>query len=617
MTLDPGTAGWPALSFYVHLALQHAQYALGRLTGRYDDRLDFFVEHVDLHTLMTPARILSLVAAVGVVVVGVLLGRRLGGWFGGLLVGLVLCASPLLIELSIKVTPDILLALFSALALGCILDVYEKGRWQDYVWSAVWIGLGAASKYTPVLLVPCLVSAHLARRRPFHSRLFAAGAICAATFFAASPFTVLNLAVAQRDIASQWAHVVTGGHFGHELRGAGAVYYLVDVLPAALGWPAVVLGLFGLALAVWRRRGAWLVVLLSFACYYVGLSALRSLHAHYILPAVLPLALGLACLVAELRRAAWARGRVSVAAGVALLVVVLTPLGAKTVQDLRRYSRPSTVREAKSFVMQELRRPDVCFACELGGPDLPRDPAADLSGRPVFARLDAASRQRLLSRPWVYRYVINMYMTDSNGTDLYYDLRHYLLYDYIIVAGGPYHRYRALADQYPRQSAFYDDLARYCTLVRHFPASSDRLGPDIWIWAVGPETRRIIDDRGALARGFHADHLRWIRREDLRSFLTFTGVLATRREDWRTADLYLDTLLELMPDLRSQLLPTVAEVKYRAGDLLGAAERCAELLRERPDDPRVLALRDAILERAGDTLKDAASGLSRQTQDGR
>jgi hypothetical protein len=605
VTLDPQTAGWPALSFYVHLALQHAQYAIGRMTGRYDDRLDFFVEHVDLHTLMTPARLLSLVVAVAFLVVGVHLARRLGGWFGALIVGLVLCASPLLIELSIKVTPDTFLALFSALALGRILDVREKGRRRDYLWSAVWIGLGVASKYTPLLLIPCLVAAHLARQgsgRRWRSladrRLAAAGAVCAATFFVASPFTVVNLAVAKRDIASQFAHVVTGGHFGHEMRGAGAIYYLTDVLPAALGWPAVVLGLLGLVLAAWRRRRAWPLVLLSFLTYWVGLGALRSLHAHYILPAVLPLALGLAGLAAELRRAAWAKRRwPTVAAAVALLAVVLIPLGARSVRELRRYSRPSTTRDAKSFVMTELYRPEACFAVELGGPDLPRDPAADLSGRPVFARLDAATRERLLRHPWVYRYVINVYMTDANGSDLYYDLRHYLLYDYIIVAGSALHRYRALADRFPRQIAFYDDLERYCTLLRHIPASPDRLGPDVWIWAVGPGTRRIVDDRGPLARGFHADHMRWVRRDDLRSFLTFTGVLATRREDWRTADLYLDTLLELMPDIRLQLLPTVAEVKYRAGDLLGAAERCAELLRERPDDPRVLALRDAIAQR--------------------
>jgi hypothetical protein len=617
VTLDPQTAGWPALSFYVHLALQHAQYAIGRMTGRYDEPLDFFVEHVDLHTLMAPARFLSLLAAVGVVLAGARLARRLAGWFGALVTGLALAASPLLIELSVKVTPDILLTLFSALALGRILDVHEHGRLRDYVGSAVWIALGAASKYTPVLLIPCLVAAHLARpgrgsrwRRLADRRLVVAGLTCAATFFAASPFTILDAATARRDVASQFAHVVTGGHFGHELRGAGHVFYLVHALPSALGWPAVVLGIAGLALAAWRRRGAWLLVALSFACYYLGLGALRSLHAHYILPAILPLVLGVAGLAEELQRTVRERRpRLSVPLALALLAVVPTPPALSSLRQHRRYCRPSTTREAKEFVMRELNRPDACFASELGGPDLPRSPAAELSDRPVFARLDASARERLLSRPWVYRYVINVYMTDANGSDLYYDLRHYLLHDYIIVAGSAYHRYKALAQQYPRQNEFYADLARYCTLVRHFPASSERLGPDVWIWAVGPGTRRILNDRGPLTPGFHAAHMRWIRRDDLHSFLSFTGVLATRREDWSTADLYLGTLLEVRPEARPQLLPTVAEVKYRAGDFAGAAELCAEMLQRRPDDPRALGLRAAILQRIGaETAKDAAGG---------
>src|SRR5688572_21960519 len=141
LTLDPQTAGWPALSFYVHLAWQHIQYAFGKITGRYADRLDFFVEHVDVSTLMPEARFLSVIVAVAVVVIGARLAQRLAGWYGALITGLVLSLSPLLIEHSVKVTPDIFLTLFSALALGSFFDVYEKGRLRDYLWSGVWIGL--------------------------------------------------------------------------------------------------------------------------------------------------------------------------------------------------------------------------------------------------------------------------------------------------------------------------------------------------------------------------------------------------------------------------------------------------------------------------------------------
>jgi 4-amino-4-deoxy-L-arabinose transferase-like glycosyltransferase len=217
-----------------------------------------------------------------------MIARRLVGRFGALVAGLVLALSPLLVEHSLKVTPDIFLTLFSALALWSFLDVYEKGRWRDYAMSALWIGLGAASKYTPVLLVPCLVAAHLSRswstersgsvarwRALFDPRLVLAGVICAAAFFVASPYTVLSLGAAKRDVSSQFVHVVTAGHFGYEAGSSGYVVYLTNVLPGALGWPALIFGLVGLGLAARRRRGAWLIVLLYFVCFYAGLGARR------------------------------------------------------------------------------------------------------------------------------------------------------------------------------------------------------------------------------------------------------------------------------------------------------------------------------------------------------
>jgi hypothetical protein len=604
ITLDPQTSDWPSLSFYAHLALQHVQYAVGRLTGRYDDRLDFFVQHVDAHTLMAPARFLSVLMGVAIVVVGVRLAGRLAGRFGALATGLVLSASPLLIEHSIKVAPDIFLTLFSALALARILDVYEKGRQRDYLWSAVWIALGVASKYTPVLLIPCLLSAHLARhwrearwRSLIDRRLLLAGATCAAVCFAATPFTFLNVAAAQRDFPLQFMHVVTAGHFGHELRGPGHLFYLVEALPAALGWPAAILGLSGLALAAWRRRGAWLLVLLCFAFYYVGLGALRSLHVHYILPAVLPVALGLAALAGEVGRTSWARrSPFSVAAAFGFLAVVVTPPAVMSARQHQRYSRHSTFHDAKTFIMQELNRPDAHFVSELGGPTLPRDPGLELEGRPVFQRLDAAGRARLMSRPFVHVCPIPMYMTDANRADFFYDLRHFLDHDYIVVSGTAHDRYRALAESYPRQNAFYDDMKRYCELVRSFPASPDRRGADVWIYGVHPGTRRILDDRGRLEPGFHHAWSGKVLLEDLSLFLSFVAVAAAQREDWDGADLYLSALVDVTPRGRiaDEVLFALADVKYKAGNFREAEQLCAELLERHPDVPNLLALRAAI-----------------------
>lgn len=607
LTLDPQTAGWPHLSFHVHLAWQHLQYAIGKWTGRYADRLDFYVEHADVHTLMVPARLLSVLVGVAVVVVGVRLARRLAGRSGALLAGLVLAASPLLFEHSIKVTPDAFLTLFSALALSRLLDIYEKGRLRDYVWAAVWIGLGAASKYTPLLLVPCLVGVHLARCRGegvwrclLDRRLLGAGVALIVTFFVASPFTILNVAVAKRDISSQFAHV-TGGHFGYQLRGSGYLFYLTKTLPAALGWPAVILGIAGLVFGGLRRGGTWTIVLASFACYYGGLGVLRSLYPHYMLPALLPVVLGLAGLVQRVEGATRTGRRPGPLALVtALFAVVLIPLAVSSVREQRRYARPSTAREAKGFILEELVRPDTYFACEIGGPALPRDPVLEYSRQPIFQRLDEARRERLLRRPFVNQWIIPLYMASANGSDLYYDLRHYLDYDYIVVTGAARGRYTRLPDLFPRQTVFYADLERYCRLVRYVEASPERLGPDVWIYAVDAGSRRILSDRGHLAPGFHAAHMEEIRIDALQSFLANVGLLAKHREDWRAADLYLSTLLDVTPPRERSLpkLVDLAEVKHRAGNRAEAERLSGALLQAFPDDPRVRALHEAIVRDA-------------------
>ena len=387
---------------------------------------------------MPSARFLSIIVGVAVVVIGVRLAQRLVGWFGALTTGLVLSLSPLLIEHSIKVTPDIFLTLFSALALVSFIDVYEKGRWRDYLASGVWIGLGVASKYTPILLLSlfgCRSPGQTLARR--------------------SVTKIVRLAIAsrrsdlRRDIfpgesvylskprGRETRHplaVHARGHRGSLRTRAGAWRTLVLPGERAARCSRMAgrgLGTFGtrtrsvaparsldprLALLHLLLRGTWRIALTP--------CALRASRAS-------PVALGLAGLVGELEGTIAAHGRrysTALALGL-LLLVVLTPPGVRSARQSQRYSRPSTLQEAKQFILQELNRPNVSFAAELGGPDLPRSAAADFSRRPVFKLLDASSRERLLRRPSVHRFEINMYMSDANGADLYYDLRHYLNYD--------------------------------------------------------------------------------------------------------------------------------------------------------------------------------------------
>src|SRR5262245_53626361 len=164
LDLDPRTAGWPSLSFYAHLLLQHLQFWVGRMFGAFSDRYDYFVAAwVDRASLLLVARTLSVAAAAAVVWVAARVARRLAGLEAAWLVAGLLAVSPLLIEYSQLVTPDILAALFAALAVDRILRVHDRGLLRDYLWAGIWIGLGISSKYTPLLMIPGLFVAHALR----------------------------------------------------------------------------------------------------------------------------------------------------------------------------------------------------------------------------------------------------------------------------------------------------------------------------------------------------------------------------------------------------------------------------------------------------------------------
>src|SRR5262245_23854781 len=208
-TLDPGVAGWPSLSFYIQVALQHLHYWTGRLTGMFANRDDYFVSWwLNNGPVLLLARASAALATVGIVWVAVRLARRLAGTEAAILVGTLLALSPMLIEYGQLVTPDVWVALFSALAVARIVAIQQRGRTSDYLWAGIWIGLGISSKYTPVLLLPALFAAHVLRvpargeASSIAERKLASfvapppwlGALAAAVAFAVtSPFVLLNL----------------------------------------------------------------------------------------------------------------------------------------------------------------------------------------------------------------------------------------------------------------------------------------------------------------------------------------------------------------------------------------------------------------------------------------
>jgi len=483
--LDPATAGWPAFSFYAQLVLQHAQYAVGQLTGTYADRLDYWVAwQIDPTPVILWGRALAALVSTGIVLVGALLGFRLAGRLGFWTAGLVLAVSPLLVRHAQLIDPDGWVGLFSALAVWCLVSIAREGRMRSYVWAGVWIGLGAASKYTPGLLAISLYAVHL-HRLPAENRSrrllglddwrpFAAALACLAAFAVATPHTLVDLAVLRRDVSWQADHLGQG-HFGHATQGVGWLHYLRSVLPKALGWPALLAGLAGLSLA--KRDGRAEIHALAWcaAPLLVVLGSLDTQFDRYMIPLLVPLSLGAALVVAEI-----VRRRPGPAVVAALLALLVLPPAWATMGQLQQKGRPSTRQLAAEWIMANADGQARPVVTERYGPALAADRSDELRRDPAFARLDPERRQALLARPFHLHQVIPMYSTRVGLAAWFYDLRRWTAYDFIVTSSAVRGRYEAEPERFPGQIEFYETLDEFTKLV-HRVASTDGRGPEILI----------------------------------------------------------------------------------------------------------------------------------------
>ncbi len=619
LVLDPQTAGWPSFSFYVHLAVQHLQYAAGRLQGRFAEPLDFFVAYrLDPSATILWARWTSLLATLGVVWVGIRLGRRVGGARGALTAGLLLAISPLLVQHAQSVTPDVLLTLFAALALDRLVAVLDRGRSRDYVLAAAYAGLGAATKYTPVLLTSSLYAIHLLRRRSEGRSLSLAGlddrrlGLAALTavlaFVLASPYTFADLDVLRRDFAYQALHM-SQGHFGQEVQGVGYLHYLTRVLPRALGWPALGLGLAVLLGRGLRRPGPLNAVALGFLPFYVVLGALNTHFDRYMLPALLPLAVGAGAGVSALSRGT-RRGKQAVTV-VVLAILVFSPARALFEYHARQ-GQPSTQRLAREWIEEHLDPRDTRLAMERYTAQLPADDRGRLRQEKVFARLNEAQRRVLLQRRFFDYQLIPMYAARVQLSAFYYDLRHYLPYTHLVISGAVRRRYEADPQRFPEQIAFYRDLERFTELVAHFAPGGDRRGPEIWIRRFDPaQKQRLLAERGPLQPGFYRP---WIDRLHAPHFLGFVENVALHASKAAMPDvawLYERALLETCPPEKRRIVrPRAAYTALLAGDLEAADSLYQQVLADDPQNAAALGNLGYVREKQG-RLEEAAQAYRR------
>jgi 4-amino-4-deoxy-L-arabinose transferase-like glycosyltransferase len=296
------------------------------------------------------------------------------------------------------------------LGVTCALALMLAGRLE---WAGLVVGLSAAVKYPgAIALVPLAVAGFRQWRRLAVSALLALGGFAVGT-----PYVLIHAHAAWRSI-SHVNRLARAGWLGFEHDPPTPIAY-VDRLWQAVG-PLLVLAAAGLAVALWRRRRADLVLVSFAVAYWLTLMPQRAHFDRYVLPLV-PV---LGVLAARVPRTA-----------PLALVLLAVPL-AWSIGDARGLTRTDT---------RVVAIPELEHALPTGA-SVAADPSAPPLGRRVLdLQLPGPGRPTDPNR--------NLVRLRALGID------------YVLVTGVVTDRVlRARAD-YPFESRFYEELARRPALV--------------------------------------------------------------------------------------------------------------------------------------------------------
>jgi len=227
----------------------------------------------------------------------------------------------------------------------------------------------------------------------------------------------------------------------------------------------------------------------------------------------------------------------------AALLLILPVRG--TANYHRLQAAPGTQEMAAEWLKSNMDRDEETLVTERYGPELIRDQRQLLSHDPAFARMTVDQQQRLLDRPFYRVLDIPMYAVRTELTAYYYDLRHYLAYDWLLTSGAVRNRYLGHSEEFPRQTAFYELLDQLATPAWSIQPRGDARGPTIQIYRIDDSIRQALNQRlgplsidhyKAFGGQVHAPH-----------FLGFVQIIATHaefREKWAAAAFYYEVLAQ-------------------------------------------------------------------------
>jgi hypothetical protein len=348
-SLDPGYYLYPSFFFYFLFAVMGGLFLVGRILGRYDNLSAFegrfFEDPTDFYLAGRLAVVLFSLATI------VLLERLVSKHFGkvaGRAAAFFTAVAYFHARDSHYLKHDVPAGFLVVAFLWAADRAISRKRLSEYLLAGVVLGIAFATHYYLIFLAPAFALCHLTYRgRESFSRVVAAGAASAATFFLLSPFVILRLPTALEHMRANRQVVVD-----RSLSAAAGLFpslglYMEFLLEQGLGYilsALVVAGFFLMA----RRNVRSLALWAAFPLMFLAFVSYTFFAGRYLNP-ILPCLAAAAGLAVE---AAGARFGMK-AAAVLALTAALQPLFYALQVD-RLFATEDTRTLARDWALQSL-----------------------------------------------------------------------------------------------------------------------------------------------------------------------------------------------------------------------------------------------------------------------
>ena len=356
---NPHNFVYPSLYFYVLFVWEGLWFVAGRAVGLFGSLADFERSFfVDPTSIYIAGRLLSAICGVLTVWVTWRLGERLFGRVAGMAAAALLAVAPLAVRDAHYVKHDVpvtlLVALVHLVALSAMREHEARRRRGLWIVTGIVAGLAMSMHYyavfvmAPVLVLAVAPAEATESAAARLSRALTITLVAAVAFAATSPFLLLDLGTAMRDIVANRQIVVdraaaTGGLFG------SIAYYLSWLATDGVGHTTAGLALAGLLVVKqsgWRHATVALLFPAIFLIF-LGSTVPASRYLNPILPFIAILAGAAVARMLELGAAARFAGAMSLAAAAMLA-------GALSTRTVFFLQQPDTRTEAAVWIEREI-----------------------------------------------------------------------------------------------------------------------------------------------------------------------------------------------------------------------------------------------------------------------